>query len=91
MQQQTTCRPIVVGKKNIANYALAIATRFGEGQRNITLRARGRYCSAAFDAANKALNMGLPLSRGQSRWGQETAPGDKPVSWVEIDLAAKEA
>ncbi len=91
MQQTVTSRPIVVGKKNIANYALAIATRFGEGQKNIVLRARGRFCSAAFDAANKALNMGLPLSRGSARWGQETAPGDRPVSWVEIELTVKEA
>ena len=83
-------RPIVVGKKSTANYALAVATRFGAGEAPIVLRARGRLIGGAFDAANKALNMGLPLVRGAARWGQEDAPGGKPVSYVEIELIAKE-
>jgi len=82
-------RPIVVGSKPTANYALAVATRLGEGQRTIVLRARGRLAGAALDAANKALNMGLPLKRGEARWGQENGPEGKPVSFLEIALHAE--
>lgn len=91
MAQNTNNRPIIVGGKNTANYALAVAHRVGEGQTGtIVLRARGRFVSAAFDAANKACNMGLSLSRGNVRWGQEQGPKG-PCSWVEIDLTAAAA
>lgn len=83
---QTKTRPIVVGNKPVANYALAIAHRIGAGERSITLRARGRFISAAFDAANKAINLGLPLNRGQIKWGQEGGPKGQQVSFVEIEL-----
>lgn len=89
MAQQVISRPVVVGKKPAVNYALAVATRFGAGERRIVLRARGRFCSTAFDAANMALNMGLPLERGNAPWGQEAGPEGKPVSWVEIELVGK--
>ncbi len=92
-EQNKTPRPIVVGKKAVANYALAIATRLGEGQKTITLRARGRLIGLAFDAANMAVNMHQPVERGEVSWGQETAPGGagKMVSYVEIEMVGKEA
>lgn len=86
MNAQTN--PIVVGKKQVANYALAIQARLGAGEKNLTIRARGKHISLAFDAANMAINLGLPLSRGEIRWNQEMGPGQKNVSWVEIDLAS---
>ena len=89
MAQTITSRPVVVGKKPAVNYALAVATRYGEGAVPVVLRARGRFCSTAFDAANKAINMGLPLARGDVRWGQEPGPEGKQVSWVEIELIGK--
>lgn len=87
---QKNSRPIIVGGKNVANYALAVATRLGEGESHIILRARGRFISAAFDAANKAINIGLSVSRGHCRWGQEQGPKGQPVSYVEIELVGKE-
>jgi len=92
MSETTTkVRPIVVGGKSVANYALAVATRIGEGEVTIVLRARGRFISSAFDAANKTINMNLPVKRGEVRWGQETAPGgEKKVSFVELTLLRKE-
>ena len=78
--------PIVVGKKQVANYALAIQARLGLGEKSVTLRARGAHISRAVDAANMAINLGLPVARGDIRWGQEDAPGAKKVSFVELDL-----
>lgn len=89
MNTTTTSRPIVVGKKSIANYVLAIAHRLGEGCQSVVVRARGRFISAAFDASNKALNTGLPLARGSVRWGQEQGSEGRPVSFVEIELTLK--
>lgn len=90
MEEQNTTekkvRPIVVGKKNVSNYALAVVTRLGQDEDKVTLRARGRLIGIAFDAANMTLNMGQPVTRGEVRWGQEQAPGGKPVSFVEIEL-----
>lgn len=89
MSDQNTNRPIVVGKKPVANYALAVAARLGEGAQVIVLRARGEHISKACDAANKSINLELPVRRGPMRWGQE--PGAKdghPVSFVEIELLA---
>jgi DNA-binding protein Alba len=86
MSATTVSRPIVVGKKSVANYALAVAHRLGEGASSVTLRARGRFIAIAFDACNKALNTGLPLKRGTVRWGQEQGPKGQQVSYVEIEL-----
>lgn len=88
MEKQNTngSRPIVVGKKSVSNYALAVVTRLGQGEDKVVLRARGQSIGIAFDAANMTLNMGQPVSRGNVRWGQELAPGGKNVSFVEIEL-----
>lgn len=81
-------RPIVVGKKPVANYALAVASRLAEGEQVITLRARGENISTAVDAANKAINLGLSVRRGEAKWGQEQGPKGTPVSYVELELVA---
>jgi len=88
MAEANRSRPIVVAGKGTANYTLAIATRYGEGEERIILRARGRHIAAAFDAANAAINMGLMLTRGNVRWGQEELAHERFVSWVEIELDA---
>lgn len=85
-------RVIVVAGKPAANYALAIAHRVSEGASSVTLRARGRHISAAFDAANLSMNsLHLPLERGGVRWGQENAPGGHPTSWAEVELKVRGA
>lgn len=91
MSAQITNRPVVVGSKPVANYALAISARLGEGATQVVLRARGENISKAVDAANKAINLGLPVSRGQMKWGQEAGPTGKPVSYVEIELISTAA
>lgn len=91
MSTQNTTRPIIVGKKPTANYALAVASRLGEGEKSITLRARGALAGKALDAANKAVNMGLAVIRGDSRWGQENGTKGENVSFLEINLVAKAA
>lgn len=86
----STGRPIVIGGKPVANYALAVASRLGAGETAITLRARGLLAGKALDAANKAVNMGLKVCRGEARWGQEDGPEGKPVSFLEVALYATE-
>lgn len=88
MTATTNIRPIVVAGKPVANYALAVASRLGEGSTTVVLRARGQNISKAVDSANKALNLGLPLKRGEIRWGQEQGPNGTPVSFVEIELVS---
>ena len=90
MSDQNTkkTRPIVVGKKPTANYALAVASRLGEGETLITLRARGALAGKALDTANKAVNMGLSVGRGDAHWGQEAGPKGEPVSFLEVTLFA---
>lgn len=80
--------PIIVGGKAVANYALAIQTRLAAGQLVVTLRARGQHIARAVDAANMAINIGLPVTRGEIRWGQESGPASKNVSFIEIQLAS---
>ena len=79
-------RPVVVGSKPTANYALAVQARLAAGEQVITLRARGRHMAQAVDAANMAVNLGLPVRRGMVRWGQETGPQGQNVSWIEVEL-----
>jgi len=43
---------ILVGKKPIMSYILAVITQFGAGQKEVRIRARGRAISRAVDVAN---------------------------------------
>ncbi|MEM5830691.1 MAG: DNA-binding protein Alba [Candidatus Aenigmatarchaeota archaeon] len=43
---------ILIGKKPIMSYILAVITQFGAGQKEIRIRARGRAISRAVDVAN---------------------------------------
>ena len=90
-QKNTNSRPVVVGSKPTANYALAVQARLAAGDLTIVLRARGKHISQAVDAANMAVNLGLPVTRGPIRWGQETGPQGQNVSFVEVELKAKAA
>jgi DNA-binding protein Alba len=79
--------PVIIGSKPVANYALAVATRFGKGERLVVLRARGELISKAVSAAHMAANMGFARRASEARIGQEDGPGGKPVSFIEIELA----
>lgn len=86
MSTQKSTTPVIVGSKPVANYALAIATRFGQGEPLVVLRARGELVSKAVSAAQMAANMGLAQRPTVARIGQEDGPGGKPVSFIEIEL-----
>ncbi|MEM5827930.1 MAG: DNA-binding protein Alba [Candidatus Aenigmatarchaeota archaeon] len=43
---------ILIGKKPIMSYILAVITQFGAGQKEVKIRARGRAISRAVDVAN---------------------------------------
>ncbi|MEM0243088.1 MAG: DNA-binding protein Alba [Candidatus Aenigmatarchaeota archaeon] len=43
---------ILIGKKPLMSYILAVITQFGAGQKEIKIRARGRAISRAVDIAN---------------------------------------
>jgi DNA-binding protein Alba len=88
---RNTNRPVIVGGKPVANYALAIQARLAAGDVEIVLRARGEHISRACDAANMAGNMGLPVKPGLARVFQEAGPKGKPVSTIEIPLLVMSA
>ncbi|MEM0476192.1 MAG: DNA-binding protein Alba [Candidatus Aenigmatarchaeota archaeon] len=43
---------ILIGKKPIMSYILAVITQFGAGQKEVRIKARGRAISRAVDVAN---------------------------------------
>jgi len=43
---------VLIGKKPIMSYILAVITQFGAGQKEVRIRARGRAISRAVDVAN---------------------------------------
>ncbi|MEM5821289.1 MAG: DNA-binding protein Alba [Candidatus Aenigmatarchaeota archaeon] len=43
---------ILIGKKPLMSYILAVITQFGAGQKEVRIRARGRAISRAVDVAN---------------------------------------
>ena len=81
-----TPRPVIIGAKPVANYALAVAARFGQGEEVVLLRARGDLVAKAVSAANMAANMGFARRPTTARIGQENGPEGKPVSFIEIEL-----
>ena len=42
---------VLVGKKGIMNYVLAVVTQFNNGEDDVTIKARGRSISKAVDIA----------------------------------------
>ena len=42
---------VFVGKKGVMAYVLAVITQFGEGAKEVTIKARGKSISRAVDAA----------------------------------------
>ena len=47
---------IYVGNKPVMNYVLAVVTQFNDGQKDITIKARGRAISRAVDTAEVVRN-----------------------------------
>jgi archaea-specific DNA-binding protein len=47
---------VFVGKKGVMAYVLAVVTQFGEGAKEVTVKARGKSISRAVDVAEIARN-----------------------------------
>ncbi len=47
---------IFVGKKGVMSYVLAVITQFGEGAKDVTIKARGKSISRAVDVAEIVRN-----------------------------------
>jgi hypothetical protein len=80
-----------VGGREIENYSLAVAVRYGRGERMITLRARGTdRIVKLLRATAKALEQGMMLLPVAVRSGEEpTEEGGRLLPWVELDLAPR--
>lgn len=71
----STVRPIVIGKKDVPVYVAAIVMRRNAGEA-VMLRARGELIGKMVDVANLAINIGLPVTRGEMTFGvEEKSPG----------------
>lgn len=49
---------VFVGKKGVMSYVLAVMTQFGDGAKDVTIKARGKSISRAVDVAEISRNKG---------------------------------
>lgn len=84
---------VFVGNKPVMNYVLAVVTQFGNGAREVTIKARGKAISRAVDTTEIALNRFLPdiekKSISTATETVDTESGKTNVSSIEITLVAK--
>ncbi|MEM7819407.1 MAG: DNA-binding protein Alba [Candidatus Aenigmatarchaeota archaeon] len=71
---------VFIGKKPSMSYVLAVVTQFGEGQQEISLKARGRSISKAVDVAEIVRN----------RFIQDVKVKDIKIGTEEIEAENKE-
>ncbi|UZE92685.1 MAG: DNA-binding protein Alba [Methanosarcinales archaeon] len=82
---------IYVGNKPVMNYVLAAVTQFNDGQKDITIKARGRAISRAVDTAEVVRNRFMQDVKVKDiKIGTEELEGEKGdkinVSSIEIFL-----
>ncbi len=82
---------IYVGNKPVMNYVLAVVTQFNDGQKDITIKARGRAISRAVDTAEVVRNRFMQDVKVKDiKIGTEELEGEKGdkinVSSIEIFL-----
>ncbi len=84
---------IFVGNKPVMNYVLAVVTQFGNGAREVAVKARGKAISRAVDTAEIALNRFLHNVEKQSITTStelvDTENGKTNVSSIEIVLVTR--
>jgi DNA-binding protein len=85
---------IYIGKKGTMNYCLVVVTIFNKGEKECTIRARGRSISKAVDVAEIAVRKFLPdiIEIDNVRIGSEELEseyGMKTVSTIDIVLKRK--
>ncbi len=87
---------VLVGKKNVMNYVLAVLTLINQGVKEIVVKARGRAISKAVDTVEIVRNRFLPgkIEIGDIRIGSQTVtnPNGRQtrVSTIEIVLRQSE-
>lgn len=87
---------VLVGKKNVMNYVLAVLTLINQGVKEIVVKARGRAISKAVDTVEIVRNRFLPgkVEIKEIKIGSQTVtnPNGRQtrVSTIEILLGLKE-
>ncbi len=95
-QTPTAANTVLVGKKPVMNYVLAILTLLNQGAGEIVVKARGRAISKAVDAIEIVRNRFLPGKvevRNISIGSQSITSSDgrqSRVSTIEIVVSKKE-
>uniref|UniRef100_A0A7C5YVT2 DNA/RNA-binding protein Alba n=1 Tax=Ignisphaera aggregans TaxID=334771 RepID=A0A7C5YVT2_9CREN len=95
-QTPSAANTVLVGKKPVMNYVLAILTLLNQGVNEIIVKARGRAISKAVDAIEIVRNRFLPGKvevRGVSIGSQSITSSDgrqSRVSTIEIVISKKE-
>ena len=90
---------VLIGKKPIMNYVLAVITFFHGGAKEVSIKARGRSISRAIDVAEVVRHRFLPdakikgISIGTDQFQPEDqdegSQGSTNVSTIEITLMRK--
>lgn len=89
--KMTENNSILVGKKNVMSYVLAVVTLFNKGEKEVVIKSRGRSISKAVDIAEITKNRFMPeVEVHDIKIGTEemtTKEGNKTnVSIIEITL-----
>ncbi len=96
MSQLQTANTILIGKKPVMNYVIAVLTLIHQGVREIYLKARGRAISKAVDTVEIIRNRFLPgkVDIEDIKIGSQTVTNpqgrEARVSIIEIKLKIKE-
>ena len=85
---------ILIGKKGVMNYVLAVVTQFNNGAETVLIKARGRAISKAVDVTEVVRRRFVSGSEVTNiQISTEELEGDEgiiPVSAIEISLTKKE-
>jgi DNA-binding protein len=96
VSQLQTANTILIGKKPVMNYVIAVLTLIHQGVREIYLKARGRAISKAVDTVEIIRNRFLPgkVDIEDIKIGSQTVTNpqgrEARVSIIEIKLKIKE-
>ncbi|MCC6041720.1 MAG: DNA-binding protein Alba [Desulfurococcaceae archaeon] len=96
MAQPQSANTVLVGKKPVMNYVIAVLTLVHQGVKEIYIKARGRAISKAVDAVEIVRNRFLPgrVEVTDIKIGSQTLTNpqgkEARVSIIEIKLVVKE-
>jgi DNA-binding protein len=96
VSQLQTANTILIGKKPVMNYVIAVLTLIHQGVREVYLKARGRAISKAVDTVEIIRNRFLPgkVDIEDIKIGSQTVTNpqgrEARVSIIEIKLKIKE-